>query len=98
MSGYRFSDKAVEDLLDIDDYTLAEFGPAQAKRYRTQIERTCAIIGETPELGRLIDEIVPAVRFFPCGSHILVYVIDTIGVLIVRVRHQREDWKDEGPG
>mgnify|MGYP000147277825 CR=1 FL=1 len=98
MSGVRFSAKAAEDLLDIDDYTFAEFGPAQARRYRAQIERTCVIIGETPELGRRIDAIDPPVRFFPCGSQILVYVIEADGVLILRVRHQREDWKDELDG
>ncbi len=95
MSGCRFSGKAAEDLFEIDDHTFAEFGAAQARRYRAKIERTCAIIGETPELGRLIDTIDPPVRFFPCGSHILVYLVDASGVLVLRVRHQREDWKDE---
>jgi toxin ParE1/3/4 len=35
------------------------------------------------------------VRVHPCGSHIIIYTVNKAGgVLIVRVRHGREDWAD----
>lgn len=95
MTRYRLSVKAAEDLAEIADYTISEFGAEQARRYRDRIEKTCTIIGETPDIGRLIDAVAPPMRFFPCGSHILVYTHDQDGVLVVRIRHQREDWKDD---
>ena len=40
-------------------------------------------------------EITPPVRVHPCGSHMIVYEINKLGVLILRVRHHRENWEND---
>ena len=45
-------------------------------------------------MARERPELVPPARVHPCGPHIILYVVDAAGVLIVRVRHAREDWME----
>jgi toxin ParE1/3/4 len=98
MRRYRLSAKAVEDLAGIATYTIETFGRPQARVYRDRLARTCAVIADNPEIGRLINAIDPPVRFFPSGSHIVVYRAEADSVLVLRFRHASEDWKDDPAG
>lgn len=54
------------------------------------------MLGQNPQMVRERSEISPPVRVYPCGSHVIVYILDHSGeVLILRVRHGREDWQAE---
>ena len=47
-------------------------------------------------MARLRSELSPPMRVHPCGSHVILYVVDVErGVVIVRVRHGREDWMND---
>lgn len=70
------------------------FGLAQAERYHARLQRTFELLADNPEMARERPELSPPARIHPCGSHIVIYVVHDDGVLIVRVRHGREDWAD----
>lgn len=41
-------------------------------------------------------EITPPVRIHSCGAHVIIYFAEASGdVLILRVRHGREDWAND---
>lgn len=95
---YRLSRKAAEDIVNIYVTGVEQFGVEQAEKYHAQLERTFQLIASTPEIARERTEITPPVRIHGFGAHIIVYVVDqNRDVLIVRVRHGHEDWK-ESPG
>ncbi len=51
------------------------------------------VIAASPQIARERNELSPPARIHPCGSHVIVYVTEPDGdVLVVRVRHAREDW------
>jgi toxin ParE1/3/4 len=95
---YRISRKAEEDILDIYLAGIDRFGIAQAERYHTGLEGVFEIIARFPLVARQRHEISPPVRVHPYEAHIVVYLVDVQGVLILRVRHGREDWFDDPTG
>jgi toxin ParE1/3/4 len=92
--GYRLSKEATQDIRHIFREGQRLFGRDQAHKYHLYLESVFGAIAANPRLARERREISPPVRIHPCGSHIIVYVVDHAGhVLIVRVRHYKENWK-----
>lgn len=92
MLSYRLTRAATDDLLTIYLAGLEQFGVAQADRYHDDLERMFAFLAETPRAARLREELNPPVRAHPFKAHIIVYDETDDGILILRVRHGREDW------
>ena len=90
---YRLSTAAENDLVGIFLYGIETFGLEVAQCYRDQLAHAFDIIGDNPHIARERTEIRPPVRVYPCGSHMIVYVTDGAGSLILRIRHQKEDWE-----
>ncbi len=89
---YRFTRRAAADLQHIFIEGVTQFGLAQAERYHKRLRHVFELLAGNPEMARERPELSPPARVHPCGSHIIIYVVDDRGVLVVRVRHGREDW------
>lgn len=89
---YRLSRKADTDLARIYLDGAAQFGTAQAEAYFARIERTLELLADQPLMARERPELSPPVRIHPCGAHVIVYLVAGADILIVRIRHGREDW------
>lgn len=92
---YKLTKYAERDVIHIFAEGIAMFGINQAEAYQDQLEHTFAVIADNPRMARERMEITPPVRVHLCGSHMIIYVIDDEGVLIVGVRHHREDWAND---
>ncbi|KTT75001.1 hypothetical protein NS334_03890 [Sphingomonas endophytica] len=91
--GYRLSDEADEDYFSIYLHGVETFGEEQAERYADLLDRAFAFLGDHPRAGRERLELREAIRGYPTGSHLIFYAIDEDDdVLILRIRHGREDW------
>ena len=90
--GYRLSVAARQDVIDIFLRSEEMFGEAQAARYHADLHATFAFLGDNPGAARVRREFEPEVRVHPHKAHVIVYVVDDDEVLIVRIRHGREDW------
>lgn len=98
MRDWQLTQKAEEDLIDIWLEGVGTFGAVQADRYQDGFEAAFELLVRFPEMARLRQELTPPVRVHPIGSHLIVYQVRPNGdVLVVRVRHGREDWTVE-PG
>ena len=53
MADYKLTNKAVEDLEEIWDYTFQKWSEQQADKYYTLLIDTCQSIGENPDLGKI---------------------------------------------
>ena len=91
MTRYRFSGRATSDLEAIADFTIRRFGVDQARRYRDELSTCFSDLAKNPSLGRRAEQLAKGLRRFEHGSHIVFYVADDHGVLIVRVLHYRMD-------
>ena len=93
--GYRVSRRADHDLNNIYEFSLTQFGPRQARNYGGGIIRTLSFLAEHPESARLRQEVDPPVRVFRFKSHLIFYDIKGDDIVILRVRHGREDWMSD---
>jgi toxin ParE1/3/4 len=90
---YRTTRQADQDIIDIYLWGCREFGQPQAERYHERLAATLDLIAANPRIARERTEFNPPVRLHPYQSHMIVYLLDDIGVLVVRILHGRQDWE-----
>ena len=96
MTSYRLTGAASDDILNIFIEGRERFGRAQADKYHDGMEAVFEFLSEYPRAARLRQEIDPSVRAHPYKAHLIVYDIEQDnGIIILRVRHGREDWQSE---
>ena len=86
-------------IINIYIESFRQFGEAQAEAYAQKLTETFERLAKFPRLARERVELPPPVRIHPCGPHVIVYLEMALGnVLIVRIRHGREDWVNDPTG
>lgn len=91
--GYRLTSEAAEDLINIYVEGVRLFGTVQAEKYQDALEERFDLLAFNPRMARERTQLTPPVRINPFGAHIIVYrVEDDDAVLVIRIRHGREDW------
>ncbi len=95
MSSYTLTKAAENDLARIAAYTVENFGAEQALAYRDELIRTLQVLAENPAAARLRTELNPPVRVHPHKAHLIIYIEQGESILIVRIRHGRENWAAE---
>ena len=94
-AAYRLTRAAADDMVMIYLAGVDMFGPAQAESYSDGLEAAFSCLADYPRAARLRTEMVRPVRAYPYKSHLIIYRADHDGVLIIRIRHAREDWVAE---
>ncbi|HKJ61574.1 MAG TPA: type II toxin-antitoxin system RelE/ParE family toxin [Hyphomicrobiales bacterium] len=94
----RFTKAADTDIVHMMLEGIERFGLSQADVYADGLKAACRAIEDNPEIVRLRTEFTPQVRIYRYRSHIIVYRTDEEGVLVIRVRHGREDWSNDPIG
>jgi addiction module RelE/StbE family toxin len=96
MKPVSFSAKAVEDLKSICDYIRRD-NPLASDQVRHAIFKAAEQLGSHPELAALINPKPrhQGVRMFlvrEYKNYLLIYRIESEGVLVLRVLHAAQDW------
>lgn len=93
MPKLHLSRRAETDLTEIADYTITEFGIAQARIYRDQFEACFNSLVGNPQLGRSAGEVSPGLRRIRQQAHIVFYKTVQDELHIVRVLHHSMDFE-----
>ncbi len=86
------SDRAVKDLEDIWIYT-AQFSEANADRLLDNLYDRFRSLTAMPELGRIRNDLLPNLRSIVEDKHTIFYLNQPEQIEIVRVLHNRRDFK-----
>lgn len=89
MAEYRFSPAAQRDLDSIFDYTVAEWGLAQAADYTDLIEQACVALAKAPLRAPACAAIRQGYRRRSVGRHVIYFRETETGISVVRILHQR---------
>lgn len=90
---YDISEKAKADILQVYVDGVEKHGVDRAESYWSGLFQQFESLSYNPKLYHERTEIMPPVRVCPYGVHIIIYRIqDNNRLLIIRVRHGREDW------
>ena len=95
MSKFKFTNKAVDDITRIWNYTFDNWSENQADTYYHMILQNCKEIANSPELGKNYSAVTENLLGFKAGRHIIFYrKIDETEVEITRILHEQMDLKN----
>ena len=82
---------AKNDIKEIYQYGLRQWGQAQAESYLSTIKNQFWLLSQQPLIGTERPELLPSSRSLPVESHTLFYRVTANRVEIIRVLHGRQD-------
>lgn len=95
MPKVRYSNKAVEDLSSIWDYTFTQWSESQADEYYAMLISACNRLLYPSEISnRSYDEISEGLLGVKAGHHLIFYnILENDDVMIIRILHEKMDIK-----
>ncbi|WP_062052841.1 type II toxin-antitoxin system RelE/ParE family toxin [Aquimarina longa] len=94
MAKFKLTNKAVEDLSKIWDYTFEVWSEKQADKYYEMLISNCQEIADNPDLGKNYNGITKNLFGVKSNRHIIFYRnVDDNYVEITRILHERMDLK-----
>ena len=95
MANYILSNKAVEDLSTIWDYTFGAWSETQADKYYYMLLDSCQDVGDNKISGKHYPEISGEIFGIRSGQHIIFYrALENYKIEIIRILHIRMDLKN----
>ena len=96
MAKFSFTNRALDDLIEIWDYTVEQWSENQAQTYYNLIMASCMDLANNPQLGKSYNIISQNLLGYKCGEHIIFYQeIVKNEIEIARVLHGMMDLKNK---
>lgn len=94
MARFKLTNKAVEDLENIWNYTFDKWSEEQADKYYNTLIESFKEIANHPKMGKSYDGIATNILGVKAYRHIIFYrLLNESYVEIIRILHQRMDLK-----
>jgi len=95
MAAYKLTNKAVEDLNQIWEYTIYKWSEKQADNYYNLLLDSCQNIADNPSLGRNYEGVKKELFGVKTNRHIIFYrKTPEEYIEITRILHERMDLKN----
>ncbi len=92
MPSYHLTNKAIQDLEDIWNYTIEEWSENQADKYYFSIINSFNTIANDPQIGKNYNQIKNNLLGYLHNQHIIFYIIlPSMDIEIIRILHGRMD-------
>lgn len=92
MAKYKLTNRAVEDLSNIWEYTFEVWSENQADKYYAMLISNCQEIANNPLLGKSYEGITQNLLGLRTNRHVIFYrVLNHNEVEITRILHERMD-------
>ncbi len=96
MAKYYFTNKAIEDLAEIWNYTLETWSEKQADKYYDLLLLACNELAKHPARGKKYEIISKGILGYKAGEHIIFYtVISNNEIEVARILHGMMDLKSK---
>lgn len=95
MAVFQLTNKAIEDLGQIWNYTLHKWSEKKADQYYRLLIESCQDLASNPDMGKSYFEVYPNMKGHHVNRHIIFYSsISSDKIHIVRILHERMDLKN----
>lgn len=96
MANYYLTNKAVEDLTEIWNYTCNEWSEKQADKYYFLLLESCQALANNPNRGKKYDVVTEKLLGYKSNQHIIFYVVlSKKEIEVVRILHGSMDLKSK---
>jgi toxin ParE1/3/4 len=89
--GLLLTERAICDLLDIEAYSIEQWGKRTAAKYLKEIESSLRLIRDDPSILRPLEGLPAEVRFYPVNKHLLVCDVRSASIVVLTVIHASMD-------
>jgi toxin ParE1/3/4 len=86
-----FAPAAKDDLRDIYQHGLRQWGQAQSDRYLALVRNHIWSLSGQPLMGTERNELLPGIRSLPTERHTVFYRVNPEQIDILRILHHRQD-------
>lgn len=94
MAKYHLTNKAVEDLTEIWNYTFEAWSERQANKYYKFLLESCQEVANHPNFGKQYDNVTTGLLGFKSNHHIIFFrVTSPKEIEVLRILHERMDLK-----
>ena len=93
MAKYKLTNKAVDDLTQIWNYTTDRWSENQADKYYQMLLDNFNDVANNPDLGKNYNGVIESLLGFRAGQHIIFYRKIDDEIEIIRILHERMDLK-----
>jgi toxin ParE1/3/4 len=95
MAKFYLTNKAVEDLGDIWNYTIETWSENQAEIYYSLLIDSCQELANKPNQGKSYEVVERNVLGFKTGQHVIFYrIVTEKEIEVVRILHSMMDMKN----
>jgi toxin ParE1/3/4 len=91
MRTYRLSAAAQLDLREIKNYTCVIWGKTQMQKYLAELQSAMEQLAQTPDIGRIRNELEQDLRSFCVGRHVIFYREFDQNIDVARILHKSMD-------
>lgn len=91
MTVVELADRAMHDLIGINEYSVENFGAAVADQYLSDIESALLLLQEQPDILVSQQDVSKYFHFYPVRKHYLVCVKIEGIVLVLTIQHCQMD-------
>ncbi len=96
MAEFFLTNKAVEDLADIWDYTVETWSENQAERYYLLLMDFCQELAKKPTRGKSYEIVDKNIFGYKAGQHIIFYrIVSASEIEVARILHGMMDLKSK---
>jgi toxin ParE1/3/4 len=96
MAKFKLTNKAVEDLAAIWQYTSDTWSERQADKYYLLLIKSCEELAASPKLGKSYNEIAPGILGFIAYRHLIFFrKISDKEIEVIRILHGQMDLKNK---
>jgi toxin ParE1/3/4 len=96
MAKFSFTNRALDDLIEIWDYTVENWSENQAEKYYNFIIASCLDLANNRQLGKSYNIVSQNLLGYKCGEHIIFFQeIVKNEIEIARVLHGMMDLKSK---
>lgn len=96
MSKYHLTNKAVQDLSEIWNYTYDEWSENQADKYYSFLVESCQEVADNPNFGKPYDDVEKDILGFKSNHHIIFFrVTSSTEIEVERILHEKMDIKSK---
>lgn len=85
------ADRAVSDLIGIENYSVSNWGKKVAGNYLLKFEKAFKLLEFNPELARANLDLGKTLLFYRVEKHILVFIRVGAGLAVLTVAHASRD-------
>jgi toxin ParE1/3/4 len=95
MAKYKLTNKAVDDLAQIWNYSFDKWSENQADKYYKMLLDNCGVVAFNPEIGKNYSIIIENLLGFKAGRHIIFYRKSAADEIeIIRILHEQMDLRN----